>query len=36
MGPVFNGLKTFPVERVDGVIRVSVPKQEWSNTPAQK
>jgi len=25
-GPVFNGLRTFGVERVDGVIKVSVPK----------
>lgn len=35
-GPVFNGLKTFAVERVDGKIRVSVPKQGWSSAPPVK
>lgn len=35
-GPVFDGLKTFQVERVDGKIRVSVPKQGWSNAPDYK
>jgi nitrite reductase/ring-hydroxylating ferredoxin subunit len=30
-GPVFGGLKTFPVERKDGKIFVSVPKEGWSN-----
>lgn len=35
-GPVFDGLKTFQVERVDGKIRVSVPKQGWSSAPDYK
>ena len=35
-GPVFNGLKTFQVERVDGKIKVSVPKKNWSNAPEYK
>jgi len=32
-GPVFNGLRTFKVERIDGVIRIQVPKNSWSNSP---
>ena len=35
-GPSFNGLKTFQVERVDGVIKVSVPKEGWSSAPEYK
>jgi nitrite reductase/ring-hydroxylating ferredoxin subunit len=35
-GPSFNGLKTFPVERVDGKIKVSIPKQGWSAVPDYK
>lgn len=33
-GPVFDGLKTFTVERVDGKIKVSVPKIGWNSKPA--
>ena len=32
-GPVFNGLKTFQVQRVDGKIKVSIPKSGWSSAP---
>lgn len=35
-GPVFNGLKTFHVERVDGKIKVSVPKSGWGSLPEYK
>ncbi len=35
-GPVFNGLKTFQVERVDGKIKVSIPKNGWSSAPEYK
>ena len=35
-GPVFNGLKTFPVERKNGKIIVSVPKMGWENAPERK
>jgi nitrite reductase/ring-hydroxylating ferredoxin subunit len=35
-GPSFNGLKTFPVERVDGKIKVSIPKQGWGSIPDYK
>ena len=35
-GPVFNGLKTFEVQRVDGKIKVSVPKKNWSSAPEYK
>lgn len=35
-GPVYNGLKTFQVERVDGKIRVSIPKSNWSSAPEYK
>lgn len=35
-GPSFNGLRTFQVERVDGMIKVSVPKEGWSNAPEYK
>jgi len=32
-GPVFDGLRTFAVERVDGFIKVKVPSQSWNNLP---
>lgn len=32
-GPIFAGLQTFPVERVNGKIRVTVPKEGWGATP---
>ena len=32
-GPVFNGLKTFPVEVSDGKIKVQVPKNGWDQAP---
>jgi len=32
-GPVFGGLKTFPVERRDGKIIVSIPKVGWDSNP---
>lgn len=35
-GPVFDGLKTFKVNRVDGKIRVSVPKEGWEKAPEYK
>lgn len=35
-GPVFSGLKTFPVERKGGKIIVTLPKQGWGNKPQTK
>lgn len=35
-GPVYNGLRTFQVERIDGKIRVSIPKSNWSSAPEYK
>jgi hypothetical protein len=35
-GPIFNGLQTFDVKRVDGKIKVSVPKSSWQSLPTYK
>jgi nitrite reductase/ring-hydroxylating ferredoxin subunit len=35
-GPVFDGLQTFPVERKNGKIVVSVPKVGWEKRPVRK
>jgi apoptosis-inducing factor 3 len=35
-GPVFNGIRTFKVERIDGNIRVLVPKGSWESPPEYK
>lgn len=32
-GPILDGLKTFPVERRDGKVIVSVPKNGWDTKP---
>jgi len=32
-GPVFNGLKTFPVEVANGKIKVKIPKSGWDAPP---
>ena len=35
-GPVFDGLRTFKAERVDGLIKVKVPKATWGSAPDYK
>lgn len=35
-GPVFGGLKTFPVEIKGDKIRVTIPKVGWDSKPTRK
>jgi apoptosis-inducing factor 3 len=35
-GPVFNGLKTFPVKRENGKIVLSIPADTWNKSPAPR